>query len=43
MVVSEIENEISNWKPVRDDMQETRTVLQNIVDIMWEGGEGWKW
>ena len=33
MVVSEVENEISNRKPVRDDMQETRTVLQNIVDM----------
>ena len=41
-VVSEVENEISNRKPVRDDMQETRTVLQNIVDITWGGG-GWKW
>ena len=38
-VVSEVENEISNRKPVRDDMQETRTVLQNIVDITW-GGRG---
>ena len=40
MVVSEVENEISNRKPVRDDMQETRTVLQNIVDITWGGGRG---
>jgi len=35
-VVSEVE--ISNLKPVRDDMQEARTVLQNIVDITWGGG-----
>ena len=43
-VVSEVENEISNRKPLRDDMQEARTVLQNIVDITWKGGElGWKW
>ena len=35
MVVSEVENEISNRKPVRDDMHETCTVyiLQNIVDM----------
>ena len=37
-VVSEVENEISNRKLIRDDMQETRTVLQNIVDITWGGG-----
>jgi len=35
-VVSEVE--ISHLKPVRDDMQEARTVLQNIVDITWGGG-----
>ena len=36
-VVSKVE--ISNLKPVRDDMQEARTVLvlQNIVDITWGG------
>ena len=39
LFTSEVENEISNRKPVRDDMQETRTVLQNIVDITW-GGRG---
>ena len=37
-VVSEVE--ISHLKPVRDDMQEARTVLQNIVDITWGGGVG---
>ena len=37
-VVSEVE--ISHLKPVRDDMQEARTVLQNIVDITWGGGGG---
>ena len=35
-VVSEVE--ISHLKPVRDDMQEARTVLQNTVDIPWGGG-----
>ena len=34
-VVSEVE--ISHLKPVRDDMQEARMVLQNIVDITWGG------